>query len=313
MEPTPIQTLNRVSDLMGRHVTVKRDDLLPEAGGGNKVRKLDRIYRDYEYRGVNAVVTTGGTDSNHCRVAAILCAQRGWPCTLVMHASEVSYASNLEIAKFVGAKVKCVKPDSISTVMEESLRELHEQGLEPAYLSGGGHEPLGISAYSDAVVELARQMTSPPDLVVVPCGTGGTLAGISMGLARVGWHTNALGISVARSQERASHVVAEAIAESNQGVPVGSSTNWMVSDAYVDGGYARFGPATLDWVRRVGIMEGLLLDPVYTGKAFRGMMESKGHQWVEGAESVLFWHTGGFPNLLTHLYNDPENSVCVYS
>jgi D-cysteine desulfhydrase len=173
----PLERLERLGHHLGIDLRVLRDDLFPITGG-NKARKGVGIIANIARNGHNAIVTTGGLQSNHARVMALMAAARGWPCKLVLHGDYSRCAcpnGNLLLMGLVGADIEVVRPEQISEKIEESVRYLERRGYSPAVIPGGGHTLQGALAYVDAAAELMR-LCEPvgwiPDVVIVPSGAG---------------------------------------------------------------------------------------------------------------------------------------------
>lgn len=304
--PTPVQECRRIGEALGVRLWVKRDDLLPVAGGGGKLRKVLRILQAADGP-FDALVTTGGTQSNHARVVAILAAQHGWRCRLALHGDpqELSAPSgNLLLMVLAGAEVAIVEPSQIPAALASSVSALRECGATPLQIPGGGHCIAGALSFVDAVSELARQLDScVPDYVVHASGTGATQAGILVGCFAQGWSTRVIGISIARRNPKGRDVVTAMKDEVAAAVGI-SVPNERVEflDEWVGDGYERASRDVLSTIRGVAATEGVFLDPTYTGKAFHGLCELIQRKVIPANSRVLFWHTGGLMNLLSSKY-----------
>lgn len=301
---SPLEPLHKLGKSLGLELWCKRDDLLPHYYGGNKVRKIFGIMQEAEAQGCDAVVTTGGLQSNHARVAALAAAERGWPATLVLHGETEADASsgNVFIARLAGARVVRVTPDEIAEALEEALAELRAAGFTPFAIPGGGHSVAGALGYVRAADELASQadaLGGPADYVILASGTGTTQAGLVVGFERLGWPVRVYGMSVAREGQRGQGVVEKACAElrAHLSSPAPSQPIFF-DDRWTGGGYEQVYPDLLETVRRAAAA-GLVLDPTYTGKAFHGLSELVREGTVAAGSRVVFWHTGGLMNLLT--------------
>lgn len=304
---TPVQVVPRAGRELGLDLRVKRDDLLPASGGGNKVRKAARIFAEGRTSGTDAAVTTGGMQSNHARVCALEAARLGWPAHLVLHGDPKEAArptGNLLLMMLAGAEIVIVDPAEIADAMTRAADSLRSRGYDPLVIPGGGHSLQGAVAYADAVTELALQCGDwIPDHIVLASGTGATQAGIIAGCRRLGWSTDVLGISVARRNPRARDVVLASLTEisGHLEVEVGAGDVHLY-DEWVGEGYEHADDSILSTIRTVATGDGLILDPTYTGKAFTGLRELVHEGVIDRGSRVLFWHTGGLLNLLSSPY-----------
>lgn len=292
---TPIHYLPRISSELGVQVLVKRDDLSPIPGGGNKYRKLMRILSALP-SDTSVVVTNGDVNSNHCRVLALLAARRGLGCELVLHGQHrVSHAApNLRLAELSGARIRVVDPSEIANEVSRIAAEREAHGEHVAVIPGGGHSPEGASAFMDAALSAQRSLLDQGikiDKVVHASGTGTTQAGLAVGFASTGipvW-----GVSVARRGERGMAPIREAASWLTAQIP-----ELVFLDDWVGDGYGLTLPAANTTIVRLAEMEGLVLDPVYTGKAMTGLIDLVHFGRIAQRETVLFWHTGGLLNLI---------------
>lgn len=286
----------------GLDFKIVRDDLFPEIGGGNKARKALEYESDALAKGANALITTGGIQSNHCRAIAILCARRGWKCKIVYHGTRERFESekgNALIVRMCGAETEFVGESEISSTMDNAMRDFRSRGFSPYYVRGGGHDICGGMAYVKAVAELASSGFSAPDYIFHASGTGSTQAGIFVGLEKAGWkNTKVVGISVARNKERGTRVISEfseKLAE-HCGADFDSS-KIIFTDKYVCGGYEKYPPELESFVASAARETGILFDTTYSGKALYGMFKYIAENNLSAAR-ILFWHTGGIFNIM---------------
>lgn len=304
----PLKKADRLSNLLGIDLWIKRDDLLPMTGGGNKVRKMARFVRDAEQKGCNAIVTTGGLQSNHARVAALMAAEKGWPCRLILHGNpEERPGGNLLLIRLAGAEVTFVEPMQIRDAMQQAMDELANKGYRPYEVPGGGHSLIGSLAYVDAAEEASLQFHAchcQLDFAVLASGTGTTQAGLIAGFEKADLSTKVIGISVARKKNRGTQVIDESLAEvrSHFGMThPGPEVDFR--DDWVGDGYEKAGHDVLSAIRLAAETNGLILDPTYTGKAFLGLLDLVKRNEIPQGSKVLFWHTGGLLNLMATQYN----------
>ena len=282
-------------------ILVVRDDVYPYFMGGNKARKMVNIIIDIERAGCNAVVTTGGIQSNHCRVVALACAFKGWKCKLVLHGSKDQFFSekgNALLIRLSGAELKFVNPAEIGPVMDQSMNELKAHGFNPYYLYGGGHTRAGVAAYINAVHELRDALNSDNEInhIFLASGTGSTQAGIIAGCKELGWsNTKVHGISIARQKQRAIAGILESLSFINPN-PYKFSDDIILYDDFLFEGYGKSNQELRDFIANAAKSTGLVLDDTYTGKAFWGMVNTIKNENLSG--NILFWHTGGLLNIM---------------
>ncbi|MDY0169945.1 MAG: pyridoxal-phosphate dependent enzyme [Thermoguttaceae bacterium] len=285
------------------HLQVKRDDLYPVCGGGNKGRKLRRFLQGIADRQQNAVVTNGGLQSNHARAVALAAAKRGWRCRLVLHGDPERLRAptgNLLLMMLAGAEITLVKPEDMAEALDAAMDGFHLSGLCPCQIPGGGHSIEGSAAYADAIDELADQAGDwRPDFIVLASGTGTTQAGILAGVERRGWKTRVIGISVGRRNPRGTDVTRQAYDELRSRLRLaGAPLPVEFRDEWIGDGYEQPCCEVFDTIRRVARTSGLILDPTYTGKAFRGLESLVRSGEITAGSRVIFWHTGGLLNLM---------------
>jgi D-cysteine desulfhydrase len=297
--PTPLRQYPRLSELLNVSLWVKHDDEYPGAGGGSKVRKLRTILVEAEREGCNAIVTTGGASSNHARAAALLAAARGWKAKVIIHEPEpTNWPANLQLVQLAGADLSFCDRSVLPTVMDDAMEELREAGLQPHYVWGGGHNAAGGRAYRDAAMELAEQCVKQkmrPDYILVASGTGTTQAGLQAGATEALSGTTVIGISVAHQYATGVHRVLEGL----QMLEVEGEERIVFYDDFLAGGYGLSDSDQADSIRLAARTEGLLLDPIYSGKAFHGLRQLVRSGRIERGSNVVFWHTGGLINLIS--------------
>ena len=303
--PTALINYSKLSVHLGVDLWVKQDDLFQFCGGGNKARKLQYILCEAQKNGYNALVTTGGAQSNHVRASALMAKQLGWKSKVVIHDEQpknTPYTGNLKLTQLAGAKIRFVKKDDVTRAMDEAMEDLKNDGYNPYYIWGGGHCVEGSYAYYKAVEEVCNQLKSEdyPEYIVVASGTGTTQAGIVAGCRKFFPETRVMGISVARDKERGSNVILESLRELNSYLGSNEKNNSAIhfDDSFVGEGYEAIYPELLETIKWAAETEGLILDPTYTGKAFHGLLEYVKEGIIPKGAKVLFWHTGGLLNLM---------------
>lgn len=266
--------------------------------GGNKVRKLKKIEEEIRQDKKNAIVTTGGIQSNHCRATSLFAARQGYKCILILHGKERIFNSqkgNALLMRRSGAECRIVSANDIASSMDKAMRDLKHEGFRPYYLPGGGHNRWGVEAYIDAVTELETRLSGPfPDHIFLASGTGSTQAGILMGLQTIGkTDTQVHGISVARNRESGVKGVVEAISMADGTI---DRKKIHFYDDYLFGGYGKSDEKLRNFTEQVASETGIIVDNTYTGKAFYAMIDMVRKKQV--SSNVLFWHTGGILNLM---------------
>ena len=322
--PTPIQYLPNLSSKLGDlKVFIKRDDQTGLAFGGNKTRKLEFLIGDAKAMNAQTLITTGAVQSNHCRQTAAAAARFGLKCILVLTGSKTDtafiksgkYTGNLLIDKLVGAKFVYSQLDDRDRVVNETYREELEKGSQPYIIPYGGSNKIGAYAYTLAVNEIMEQTcnspgeNSTPEWIIFPTSSGGTQAGMIVGARKYGFYGRMLGISVDKQSEPLKKRIVEL---ANQITKLSGisykfiQSEILVNDDYLGGGYGVAGDAEKNAIELFARSEGILLDPVYTGRAAAGFLDlhQSGFFKKENGEptKILFWHTGGTPALFSEKY-----------
>jgi D-cysteine desulfhydrase len=301
--PTPLEPLPRVSAELGAEVWVKRDDLTGTDLSGNKIRKLEFLFADARAQGSNAIVTTGGVQSNHARATAILAARFGWAPHLLLRGPEESEVQgNLLLDRLVGARVRFVTPEEYARrgeILRAWAGDLTREGLCPYVIPEGGSDEVGSWGYARAMEELLEQMRAQGlrfDTLVHAVGSGGTSAGLVLGRKLHGFEGRILGLAVCNDVAYFTDTVLRILARttSRYSLPFsfGPEDLWF-DDRSVGNGYAKTRPEEVRHLVKVARMEGLLLDPVYTNKAFYGLSSLLRQDRRALGRRILFWHTGG--------------------
>ncbi|MBM3189221.1 MAG: D-cysteine desulfhydrase family protein [Chloroflexi bacterium] len=306
--PTPLEELPRLTAALGGpRLLVKRDDCTGLATGGNKTRKLEYLIADALAQGAVTVITAGAPQSNHARQTAAAAARYGLQCVLVLSGMAPSIQNgNLLIDRLVGARLRWTGDRSTDDVMREVAAEERAAGRVPYTIPIGGSNPVGAAAYAGAMDELVRQALERDlrlDHVVLASGSAGTQAGVVVGARALSFPGRVLGISVSHKAEELRGMVldlARRTAEYLQlRIEIGAE-DVQVNDSYLGGGYSVIGEPEREAIRLVARTEGLLLDPVYTGRAMAGLIDLIRKGAFARDETVLFWHTGGAAALFAY-------------
>jgi D-cysteine desulfhydrase/L-cysteate sulfo-lyase len=303
--PTPLEPLRALSALLGGpEIWVKRDDCTGLASGGNKARKLEYLMHDALLKGADTIVTAGGIQSNHARQTAAAAARLGLRCILALNDSvpgrddAYHHGGNVLLDGLFGAEVRRFGGDVDPIVAMDGIAdECGRAGLKPYVIPVGGSNAIGARAYVEAAGEMLDQAAMAGigfSHVLLPTGSGGTHAGLVAGLAARGATSAVVGVSVSRARNEAVRKVADLTRETFELLGMaGPVPEIWIDDRFVGEGYGLPTDAMAEAVRTVARSEGLLLDPVYTGKAMAGLMALVAEGRLTKADRVLFWHTGG--------------------
>ena len=303
--PTPIQALPRLTDLLGGpQLTVKRDDQTGLAFGGNKTRKLETLCAAALAEGANLLITAGAIQSNHCRQTAAAAAHLGLGCILVLVGEETEPTGNLLLDGLFNAEIRWTSKEDRDATLQAVYEESISRSRKPYLIPYGGSNPTGAAAYVWALKEMLDQDVSP-DWIVLATSSGGTQAGLLAGARMHGYLGRILGISVdERSAELKPRIarLSEETARLMGMEIVLEADEILVNDDYLGEGYAIFRKAEIEAIRLFAQNEGLLIDPVYTGRAAAGLIDLIRAGYFLKTDKVLFWHTGGTPALFVDAY-----------
>lgn len=315
--PTPVEELPRLSKFLGGpRLLVKRDDQTGLAFGGNKTRKLEFLVAEAQAQGAKMLISAGAIQSNHCRQTAAAAARFGFDCTLVLNGEMPAQPSaNLLLDEMFGVEIVNVADRADrARILQETYEKAVEDGKKPYLVPYGGSSPVGALGYAFAMEELMNQkpcegsgdLQGCPDWIVFGTSSGGTHAGLTLGKRIFGYDGKVLGISIDEDETwLKNHVSAlasdasELLGERIEFTP----DDVMVTDAYCQSGYGVFTDAERESVKLFARYEGLLLDPVYTGRAAAGLIDLIREGFFKKDETVLFWHTGGQPALFADKYS----------
>jgi D-cysteine desulfhydrase family pyridoxal phosphate-dependent enzyme len=287
---------------------VKRDDQTGLTFGGNKTRKLEFLLAEAREQGAKTLITAGAIQSNHCRQTAAAAARFGFNCILVLTGDKPQRASgNLLLDQLFGAQIVYVadRKDRDRT-LQETFDRTAEEGKKPYLIPYGGSNATGALGYAFAMEELLDQNVSA-DWIVFATSSGGTNAGLLVGQRVFGFSGRILGISVDESEEWLKDEVSKLASATSE--KVGERIEFTPGDVlvnadYCDAGYGVVTEREREAIRLFTRYEGLLLDPVYTGRAAAGMIDLIREGFFKKAETVLFLHTGGQLALFAHQYAD---------
>ena len=304
--PTSIESLPRLSAVLnGPRLLVKRDDQTGLAFGGNKTRKMEFLVAEAQSRGADTLLTTGALQSNHCRQTAAAAAKFGFKCILVLVGQPpAQFSANLLLDRLFGAEIVWADKSRRDKVLQETFESVAERGKKPYLVPYGGSSPTGALGYAFAMEEFVGQNVNV-DWIVFASSSGGTQAGMMLGARVFGYEGKILGISIDEPQLILQKHVAELASEASErlGPRIDFASNEvLVKDAYASPGYGVLTGAERDAISLFAKEEGLLLDPVYTGRAAAGLIDLIRKGFFNKDETVLFWHTGGQPALFAEKY-----------
>jgi D-cysteine desulfhydrase len=308
---TALEKLERLSAWSGRDVYVKRDDLTPLAMGGNKLRKLEYLAADALAQGADTLITAGAIQSNHVRQTAALAAKLGLGCIALLEnpigTADSNYLGNGNrlLLDLFDAKVELVENlDNADQQLQALAERLRSNGKKPYLVPIGGSNALGALGYVRAGLELAGQIEDSGlefAAVVLASGSAGTHSGLALALSEVLPNLPVIGVTVSRSDEDQRPKV-QGLAERTAellGVSLPKSFKVELWDEYFAPRYGEPNAGTLAAVKLLASQEGLLLDPVYTGKAMAGLLDGIGRQRFNDGP-IIFLHTGGAPALFAY-------------
>jgi D-cysteine desulfhydrase len=311
---TPIEKLERLSALLGGpELYIKRDDLLGLAGGGNKTRKLEFLVADALAKGADTLITCGAVQSNHCRLTLAAAAKEGLKCRLVLeervaNSYDPDASGNNFLFRLLGVEaVRVVKTGvDLAAEMQKVADEVAALGRKAYVIPGGGSNALGALGYVSCAEEILAQthdLGLRLDHIVCASGSTGTHAGLICGLVGNNSQIPLTGINVRRprqEQEPNVHKLAQETA-ALLGIPGGIPRDAITAlGDWVGPGYSLPTPEMVEAVRMLAQVEGILLDPVYTGKAMAGLIALVRRGTFKAGQRVLFVHTGGAPALYAY-------------
>ncbi|MBL8837209.1 MAG: pyridoxal-phosphate dependent enzyme [Alphaproteobacteria bacterium] len=311
--PTPLEAAHRLGEALGLGLYVKREDCSGYGLGGNKLRKLDFIMADVLAKGHDAVITTAGAQSNFCRALAAASAKLGLACGLLLRGSGAdAVQGNLLLDQVFGATVRFTDVTDpwdprVKTELTALAEVLRAQGRNPAVVHlPGATASLAAAAWVTGAEELDAQWRAAgidPAALYVAVGSGLTMAGLALGLKRAGRRCRVVGISVQQPRERIVPWIVETAAGAARlaGIEtVLTAGDFDLDDSHRGPAYGVPSDASLEALAMAGRHEGLILDPVYTGKAMAGLIAHARAGAIARGETVAFLHSGGTPGLFVH-------------
>ncbi|HHG8624972.1 TPA: D-cysteine desulfhydrase [Raoultella ornithinolytica] len=307
--PTPLEYLPRLSDHLGREIFIKRDDVTPLAMGGNKLRKLEFLAADALREGADTLITAGAIQSNHVRQTAAVAAKLGLHCVALLENPIGTRAENyltngnrLLLDLFNTQVEMCDALTQPDVQLEELATRIEAQGYRPYVIPVGGSNALGALGYVESALEIAQQCEGAVELssVVVASGSAGTHAGLAVGLEQLMPRAELIGVTVSRKvADQLPKVVALQQAVANS-LELQANAEIKLWDDYFAPGYGTPNDEGMEAVKLLAQLEGILLDPVYTGKAMAGLIDGINQKRFKDEGPILFIHTGGAPALFAY-------------
>jgi D-cysteine desulfhydrase len=304
IKPTPIENLRDFPGLpKGSEIYVKRDDLTGFFLSGNKIRKLEFIFYDVLKKNRDTVITCGGFQSNHARATAILGVGLGLKPVLVLFGEDSPVLDgNLFLNKLVGAEIRYIPQDrhkELEAIMEEVSSRLKKEGRRPYVIPEGASNELGVWGYIKTSLEIKKQLEKRKlkiDKIVTAVGSGGTYAGLFLGSKIFDWQVQIYGINVKDTAQIFIDRIYELMMLTKERFKLKvnfEKEEIKIIDGYVGEGYAKSKKEELDLIKSVAENTGIILDPVYTGKAMYGLLDQLRKEKFPKGERILFLHTGG--------------------
>ncbi|WP_332770711.1 D-cysteine desulfhydrase [Phenylobacterium sp.] len=308
--PTPLEPLPRLgAELGGLNLWVKRDDCTGLAGGGNKTRKLEFLLGEALAQGADTLITQGAVQSNHVRQTAAAAARYGLACEVILEertgskATDYTASGNVLLDRLMGAEIRNVPGGTdMNAELARSAEAARARGGKPYVIPGGGSNAVGALGYVDCAIELVAQANARGlviDRIVTATGSAGTHAGLVAGLAVIGADIPVLGIGVRAPKETQEANVHKLAVETAAllGHPERVTREMTVANCdYVGAGYGLIDDEVIAALKLAARTDALILDPVYTGKAMKGLIALARAGRFEG-ETVVFLHTGGAQGL----------------
>ena len=305
---TPIEELATLSAVLGgSRLLIKRDDQTGLAFGGNKTRKLEFLIAEAQEQGADTLISGGAIQSNHCRQTAAAAARYGFKCKLVLSGEiPTQLSANILLDNLFGAEVIYVEDRAFrDQTLQEAFDKTKAEGGKPYLVPYGGSSPTGALGYAFAVEEFMNQNILA-DWIVFGTSSGGTHAGLVLGQRLFNFKGKVLGISIDEPEEHLKNHVSQLASQASE--KIGERINFtkddvLANEKYCQSGYGVFGDGEREAIHLFAKHEGLLLDPVYTGRAAAGMIDLIRRGFFKKDETILFWHTGGQPALFADKYS----------
>ncbi len=306
--PTPLLLMERLSEHVGGpRIWIKRDDMTGSAVSGNKIRKLEFTLAEAIHQGCDTIITAGGVQSNHCRTTALLCAQLGLNCHLMLRGEDIPPEGNLLLDRLADAEITFYSNIEYQRREEELfqywLNHYANQGNKAYAVPIGASDGIGLWGYIAACEELKKDFEAhniSPKHIVAATGSGGTQGGLTAGAELFNLGTKVWGINVCDDEDyflnKVSHDLQDWYSRYTKNISSAFAVDELsinVIDGYVGPGYARATDEVFATIKLAAKLEGVIFDPVYTGKAFHGMIKEIERGRFSDSEDIVFIHTGG--------------------
>jgi D-cysteine desulfhydrase len=309
--PTPLIELENISNrLSGPKILMKRDDLTGLAFGGNKTRKLEYLVGDAIQKGCDTLITGGALQSNHCRQTAAAAAASGLSCHLALGGeAPQNYSGNILVDKILGAAIHWTGEFRKGEKIPEIAEQLINLGKKPYIIPYGGSNELGAVGFIEAVLELKLQLDAinkKIDAIVFASSSGGTHTGLLLGNKIYHLNAKIYGIKIDKAEyENMEYEIflpilinrTKKLFDIDQEV---TDADIILDGNYLGGGYGVIGDMEKRAIKLLAETEGILVDPVYTGRAFGAMIDLIEKKYFSKNETILFWHTGGTPSIFSY-------------
>lgn len=313
--PTEIIRLEKISKIYNKNIYLKRDDSTGMEVSGNKIRKLEYSLAEALNENANTVITAGAIQSNHCRATAAACSKLGLECHLLLKGKKERIEGNLFLDYILGANIHYLDEEAdISLEMEKLSRDLTNRGKRIYTIPIGASNAIGSYGYIDAYNEILTQEEKYKlnfDLISIPVGSGGTYSGLWYGNYSKQKSKRIVGFSVNNSKEEFKDIIVDILREIDSEIT--SFKGIEINDLYIGEGYAKATEEELKFYCDIARLEGVVFDPCYTGKAFRGLLKEIEKGDIK-EDNILFIHTGGllgwteeYRNTIFNLISEENN------
>jgi D-cysteine desulfhydrase family pyridoxal phosphate-dependent enzyme len=310
--PTGLEPAPNLSKKLGINIYFKRDDNTGLAIGGNKGRKLEFLLADAVEKGADVIITTGGVQSNHTRMTCAACRKLGLEVILILKGKRpATFQGNLLLERLMDADIRFIDVpsyDEINSAVDELIDKLKSEDKRPYYIPVGGSVGLGACGYVDGAFELFKQADMQDmdiDYIVNAVGSGGTSAGLEVGVRLAKKDSKIIGISVDEEKSVFKQDIARIAQDCADILKIDLSIlpqDIIVFDDYIgEHGYGKPSRKGIEAIKLVAQTEGIILDPVYSGKAMAGLIDLVKKGYFEEGSNIVFMHTGGTPALFDML------------
>lgn len=317
--PTPVHKLTGISKLYPEYnFFIKRDDQTGLASGGNKTRKLEYLIWHAQQMGADTIITAGAQQSNHCRQTAAACAQVGMQCHLLLGGTKPDvFNGNLLLSYLLGAKIHFTGNNRKGEDIPSTVLSLQQLGHKCYVIPYGGSNAVGALGYVNAMQELSKQCSEhipAPDFIFFASSSGGTQAGMALGNELFGIHSHLIPIAIDKPEANEillEHTIHSITVQMMQMLNVQAkipNNNLQLIHSFNQAGYGNMTSDEKKAIQLLAQNDGILLDPVYTGRAFAAMLSMCAEKQIPVGSNILFWHTGGLPANFVYADKWDDNS-----